>query len=87
MRRFFAVLLIGSALAFSEPMTREAVEKRLALLEKDRLQVIANLNAMDGAIQDCKYWLDQFDSEKAHATKEVKPTAKPGHPPAAAKKE
>jgi hypothetical protein len=68
MRRFPIVFLMMSALALGEPITREAVEKRLASLEEVRRQTLANLNALNGAVEDCKYWLEQLD----------KPAAKPG---------
>ena len=41
-------------------LTKDAIEKRLAMLEKDYESTIANANAISGAIQDCKYWLEQL---------------------------
>ena len=41
-------------------MTREQIEKRLAELEAQREQALANANALSGAIQDCRYWLEQL---------------------------
>jgi len=38
-------------------ITREMVEQRLAQLKAERDQLVANLNAYNGAIQDCEYWL------------------------------
>ncbi len=50
-------------------ITREAIEKRLADLRAQREQVQANLvqlqanmNAYDGAIQDCEHWLSQINA-------------------------
>lgn len=80
MRRVLIAFLMTSALVFCEPITREAVEKRLASLDQSRLQLMADLNATNGAIQDCKYWLERLDAKP-----EVKPEVKPG--PAAAKQE
>ena len=40
------------------PITKEALELRLAALERDRAQAIANVNAYDGAIQECQFWLE-----------------------------
>lgn len=51
-------------------MTKEQVEARLAELEKELEQLYANANAISGAIQDCKYWLAQFDAEEAKAIEE-----------------
>jgi hypothetical protein len=86
MRRFVTILLISSALAAAEPITREAIEKRLASLQKDRDQMIATLTTIDGAIIDCKYWLDQIKSE-APKTEVKKSDAEAGHPRPDAKKE
>ena len=38
-------------------MDKEAIEKRLAELQKELEQAQANGNAILGAIADCKYWL------------------------------
>ena len=54
--------LTVSAQASKPPLiTREALLDRLEVLERDRAQVIANINAYDGAIQECKYWLEQLE--------------------------
>ena len=39
-------------------ITREALELRLKALERDRNQAIANVNAYDGAIQECNFWIE-----------------------------
>ena len=41
-------------------ITREMVEKRLEQLTAERDQLVANLQAYNGAIQDCEYWLNQL---------------------------
>ena len=50
-------------------ITREEIEKRLALLKAEQAQVQtnltqlqANLNAYGGAIQDCEHWLAVLSS-------------------------
>jgi len=45
-------------------ITRDAIMARLKMLaaDKDRLQ--ANIYAIEGAIQDCQFWLRQFDVSK-----------------------
>lgn len=54
--------LTVSAQAGKPPLIdREALLDRLEVLERDRAQVIANINAYDGAIQECKYWLEQLE--------------------------
>ncbi len=39
-------------------ITREVLELRLKALERDRAQAIANVNAYDGAIQECNFWIE-----------------------------
>lgn len=41
-------------------MTSEQIKQRVAVLENDRLRGIAQVNALEGAIQDCRYWLEQL---------------------------
>jgi hypothetical protein len=38
-------------------MTKEAVEKRLAELKEKQSRLLADLQAHEGAIQDCYFWL------------------------------
>ena len=62
------LLVLGGCLTVSaqssepSPITREALLDRLEALERDREQVIANINAYDGAIQECKYWIEQLEN-------------------------
>ena len=66
MQRFALALLLvlGGCLAGfaqnSKPslITKEALELRLAALQRDRAQAVANVNAYDGAIQECQFWLE-----------------------------
>ncbi len=66
MQRFALVLLLllgGCLAAFAQnskpsPITKEALEQRLAALKRDRTQAVANVNAYDGAIQECQFWLE-----------------------------
>ena len=41
-------------------MTEEAVRARLAELKAQAQQLRDNLLAVDGAIQDCEFWLAKF---------------------------
>jgi peptidoglycan hydrolase CwlO-like protein len=45
-------------------ITLEALQSRLQLLNKDREQMVANVNALDGAIQECQHWIDQLSTPK-----------------------
>ena len=42
-------------------MTKDLVQKRKQELEQQRVQTIATLNAIEGAVQDCDYWLKQLE--------------------------
>lgn len=44
-------------------ITREMLTERLELLEAEKVQMQANLNAYEGAIQDIKHWLEVLDAE------------------------
>jgi hypothetical protein len=46
-------------------MTRDDVEARRAALEAQRVELIAQVNATMGAIQDCDYWLAQLPPAQA----------------------
>jgi len=46
-------------------LTKEKIEQRLAKLKAEREQLLANLNAYNGAIQDCEYWLGLIDQSEA----------------------
>jgi DNA-binding transcriptional MerR regulator len=39
---------------------REDLERRLARLQEAYQQAAANLQAINGAIEECKFWLDQI---------------------------
>ena len=54
-------------------MTAKDIEDRLAVLTKHAEQLKADAIAVDGAIQDCKYWLDVVNKEAAN-TNEGAPT-------------
>jgi len=45
-------------------MNKEALEKRIAELQKELDQMQANGNAIIGAIQDCKYWLSILEKNE-----------------------
>jgi hypothetical protein len=42
-------------------ITREQVLARLDLLKSQIEELKANIQAYDGAMQDCQYWLTQLD--------------------------
>ena len=59
-------------------ITQQALEQRIASLKTQYDQAIANANALQGAIQDCQYWIEQLktaDAEKKETAE--KATQKP----------
>ena len=38
-------------------ITSEQIEARLTQLRSDKNELVANVHAINGAIQDCEYWL------------------------------
>lgn len=79
MRGFFSLLLAACLicgaplLAQQKPekkgITKEALEQRLKQLQTGRIQAVANLNAFDGAIQECQHWLDELNAAEAEKAK------------------
>lgn len=51
-------------------MTREQILKRIEALEEQRRNRIADIHAIEGAVQDCQYWLEQIEK---NAEKEQNP--------------
>lgn len=45
-------------------MTVEDIEKRIAELEEQRRNRIADIHAIEGAVQDCQYWLEQIKKKE-----------------------
>ena len=52
-------------------MTKEAIETRLAKLEREREQLVlkieqltGNVNAYNGAIEESRYWLSQLPKDE-----------------------
>ena len=45
-------------------MTRKDVEARIELLKKERETLMANVMIYNGAIQDCEFWIAQFDAQE-----------------------
>lgn len=49
-------------------MTIEKLEARRAELQKQQAQLVANANALSGAIQDCDFWIEQLKQTSSPAT-------------------
>lgn len=46
-------------------MTIELLEARKIELQKQKAQLVANANAISGAIQDCDFWIEQLKQASA----------------------
>jgi hypothetical protein len=71
------LLLGGVLLAENKPkapppaVTKAQLESRVKELTAARDQALANLQALNGAIQDCEYWIAEVEkAEKEAAAKE-----------------
>ncbi len=45
-------------------MNDKTIKERIAKLEAQRAQMISNVHAIEGAIQDCKFWLEEVSRTK-----------------------
>ena len=55
-------------------MDEKTIKERIAKLEAQRAQMISNVHAIEGAIQDCKFWLEEIS--KSQTTNNVVKIAK-----------
>jgi hypothetical protein len=65
-----AGLLVGGQQAPAPPalvqtITVTMLEQRLADLKAGKEQAVANVNAFEGAIQECQHWLDALKAGQA----------------------
>lgn len=44
-------------------MTKEQIQDRIKTLETEREQMKTTFAAYEGAIQDCKHWLEQVEAK------------------------
>lgn len=51
-------------------MTPELIRERIAKLTAEREEIVHQLIAFDGAIQDCQFWLSLADGSGADEEKE-----------------
>ena len=47
-------------------MDVKTINERITLLQNQRAQTISNVHALDGAIQDCKFWLEEISKSKTN---------------------
>jgi len=50
-------------------MTKEELTERLDRLKREKSQLIASVNAYDGAIQECLYWLGKLKEDEKEGGK------------------
>jgi len=53
---------------YKRMMTPETIHQRLELLRAERDRMVADLNAIDGAIQDCEYWFNEVSKDAKEET-------------------
>ena len=47
-------------------MDVKTIKERIAKLEAQRAQMISNVHAIEGAIQDCKFWLEEISKSQTN---------------------
>lgn len=69
------VLLTGVMIYPQTPpqTIKAALEARLVELQQGRDQAMANVNAYNGAIQECQHWLDWLDKQGTSSNKSKQP--------------
>ena len=60
------LFVIYNYLAHLHNMDVKTINERITLLQNQRAQIISNVHALDGAIQDCKFWLEQISKSKTN---------------------
>ena len=68
------LFVILNYLAHLHNMNDKTIKERIAKLEAQRAQMISNVHAIEGAIQDCKFWLEEIS--KSQTTNNVVKIAK-----------
>ena len=61
-----ALFVILNYLAHLHNMDVKTINERITLLQNQRAQTISNVHALDGAIQDCKFWLEEISKSKTN---------------------
>ena len=61
-----ALFVILNYLAHLHNMDVKTINERITLLQNQRTQSISNVHAIDGAIQDCKFWLEEISKPKTN---------------------
>ncbi len=86
----FAIVLLAASFAFAAdpaPVSKAAIEARLKDMHARREQLLANINATNGAIEDLQFWLDQLVLAEKQAKPEPTAKAEPSVEYVVAKKE
>jgi len=47
-------------------MNEKTIKERIKTLEAQRAQAVSNVHAVEGAIQDCKFWLEQISKPQTN---------------------
>ena len=61
-------------------MNKEALEERIESLREDHETTKANMIAIDGAIQDCEYWLAVLAETAEETAENEVPESAQGYP-------
>jgi 5'-deoxynucleotidase YfbR-like HD superfamily hydrolase len=53
-------------------MDKFAIQTRIAEITQQKTQRLRDLDALDGALQDCEYWLGKIGEKAIKVTEEAK---------------
>ena len=60
------LFVILNYLAHLHNMNDKTIKERIKTLEAQRAQAVSNVHAVEGAIQDCKFWLEQISKPQTN---------------------
>ena len=60
------LFVILNYLAHLHNMNDKTIKERIKTLESQRAQAVSNVHAVEGAIQDCKFWLEQISKPQTN---------------------
>ena len=60
------LFVILNYLAHLHNMNDKTIKERIKTLEAQRAQAVSNVHAVEGAIKDCKFWLEQISKPQTN---------------------
>jgi hypothetical protein len=64
-------------------MTKQLLESKIKDYEAERTKLLQNASAFSGAIEDCKYWIEELENSNAKHQRKTKKIHEHGTSPQA----